>query len=431
MSPVLNEDFYRLTDRFDFRRLQWASDSNGGSKFYIKVGRRAFYCNEQLVNFINSRFNLNGDFQLKEDGHPSAWVDLSGSSTTDMRTIEHCMSLGIIERHGVAKQHGNLEHSTKGEYIRRKFNLLPSALLNKILCFTSILFSRNAALGVLLYITIICSYVIYAQPQMLFHPVDGISNGLLQIDGPGFIELFMIGLFASILHEIGHASAAARFNLKVPEIGFGFYWVLPVFFTDVTEAWLLRPSERVIINLGGVYFECIYVAALGVLALISRSPVLLLAFYIILFNVISNLVPFFRTDGYWIYSDIFGLNNLSLDVKLAYSNSFRRMFSRGHVKSFEDKRLNRPAFILYAAILPFVLSVFIYIGSVFYIKLLRGSVQTFRILYGMPSLSNFVHAMIALVYLYGLISVAVLFGKTALRKLSKLTARHQAKSHAS
>jgi putative peptide zinc metalloprotease protein len=72
-----------------------------------------------------------------------------------------------------------------------------------------------------------------------------------------FLLCLLVLYGCSILHEFGHAAAGKRFGATPGDIGFGFYFIAPVFFSDLSDVWKLPPKERIIVNLGGIYFELI------------------------------------------------------------------------------------------------------------------------------------------------------------------------------
>lgn len=117
-------------------------------------------------------------------------------------------------------------------------------------------------------------------------------------------------------HELGHATAAARFGVAPKTIGFGFYLIFPVFFTDVTNVWRLNKHQRIVVNLAGVYFQLLFSALLiGAFYLIPAAHGLtrILTGTVLsmnIFVVLYSLNPFLRNDGYWVYSDFFEIPNL-------------------------------------------------------------------------------------------------------------------------
>lgn len=117
-------------------------------------------------------------------------------------------------------------------------------------------------------------------------------------------------LLSVLFHEFGHASACVRFGARPSEIGFTLYLIFPAFYSDVTSAWELRRWQRVIIDLGGVYFQGIVGATY--LAIYRAHPwePLWLAWALIAGSMIFMLNPALKFDGYWIVADALGVTNL-------------------------------------------------------------------------------------------------------------------------
>jgi putative peptide zinc metalloprotease protein len=138
------------------------------------------------------------------------------------------------------------------------------------------------------------------------------SNALASLDltlaeAIGFYLLLALSL---LCHELGHAAVSYRNGARPAEIGFGLYLIFPAFFCNVTEAWRLPRAQRLAINLGGVYFQLLATAAITPFAVLTHSDVLDLLIASNLMSMLITLNPFFRFDGYWVYSDLFRLPNL-------------------------------------------------------------------------------------------------------------------------
>jgi len=140
-----------------------------------------------------------------------------------------------------------------------------------------------------------------------FHSLPALQTTLLAYVG------LVVGVF---FHELGHSVAALRYGMRPKGIGFGFYLVFPVFFADVTEVWALPKAKRIVINLGGVYFQGLFTLLLMAgyyalpLAWADSRELLGTIITMNLFVMLYSLNPFLRNDGYWVYSDLFGLPNL-------------------------------------------------------------------------------------------------------------------------
>ncbi len=124
------------------------------------------------------------------------------------------------------------------------------------------------------------------------------------------IYLFILLIF--VFHEAGHSSAALYFGIRTPRIGYGFYLIYPVFFTQISEAWKLQPQKRIIINLAGVYFQWIAGSIFILLDYFSIASTTMWSGIVAInfVRLLYSFVPFMKADGYWIFSDGFGLTNL-------------------------------------------------------------------------------------------------------------------------
>ncbi|TWU43038.1 hypothetical protein Q31b_20730 [Novipirellula aureliae] len=125
-------------------------------------------------------------------------------------------------------------------------------------------------------------------------------------------------ILAKILHESGHAATAKHHGIKVGDIGITFFFLAPLAYVDVTDAWRLKNRfSRIQIGLGGVYLE------LAVAAIVAWTWWLLpdgyakhLAAQVFLIvgpaTLIVNANPLLRLDGYYVVSDLVGIPNLRM-----------------------------------------------------------------------------------------------------------------------
>ena len=126
------------------------------------------------------------------------------------------------------------------------------------------------------------------------------------------IALLIYGMLtaAAIVHELGHA-AACRYGGATPgEIGFGLYLVFPAFYTDVTDSYRLGRAGRVRTDLGGLHFNALTVLVLAAAYVATGSGVLLLTALVLQFQMLQQLIPVVRFDGYYVLSDLAGVPDL-------------------------------------------------------------------------------------------------------------------------
>ncbi|HEX8303601.1 MAG TPA: hypothetical protein VF612_01875 [Jatrophihabitans sp.] len=135
-------------------------------------------------------------------------------------------------------------------------------------------------------------------------------------DRPGLLlAVFAITVVSAGFHEFGHA-AAARYGGATPgAMGAGLYLVWPAFYTDVTDSYRLGRGGRIRTDLGGLYFNALLsVAMFGVWALTGWDAVLLVI-GTQLIQMIRQLPPLVRFDGYHLLADITGVPDLFHRIK--------------------------------------------------------------------------------------------------------------------
>jgi putative peptide zinc metalloprotease protein len=135
--------------------------------------------------------------------------------------------------------------------------------------------------------------------------------GLLPYFWSGY-ALFWISLVA---HEFGHAAACARFGARPADIGIGVWFIYPALYSDVTDAWRLSRWERVIVDVGGIYFQAVVGAVFVLLFEATGWRALQVASLLVAANCLFSLNPIFKLDGYWIISDALGVTNLRTDAR--------------------------------------------------------------------------------------------------------------------
>ena len=123
-------------------------------------------------------------------------------------------------------------------------------------------------------------------------------------------------VFAKIIHELGHAFMAKRFGCRVYSMGVAFMVMVPVLFTDVSDAWRLPSrSQRLLIDAGGMLAELSLAAVATLLWSFLpdgplRSAAFMLATVTWVTTVLVNINPLMRFDGYFLLSDLLGIQNL-------------------------------------------------------------------------------------------------------------------------
>jgi putative peptide zinc metalloprotease protein len=93
-------------------------------------------------------------------------------------------------------------------------------------------------------------------------------------------------------------------------IGVGIYLVWPSFFTNVTDSYRLSRAGRLRTDLGGLYFNAVFMLALAGIYAATSAEVLLLVIALTHLEMLEQLSPLVRFDGYFILSDLVGVPDL-------------------------------------------------------------------------------------------------------------------------
>src|ERR1700743_3784194 len=76
----------------------------------------------------------------------------------------------------------------------------------------------------------------------------------------------LLCLLSVVFHELGHSSALLNAGGSPGGIGIGMFLLMPVFFANVSQIWILPKKSRIIVDLGGIYFQQIAFILFAILA---------------------------------------------------------------------------------------------------------------------------------------------------------------------
>ncbi len=200
-----------------------------------------------------------------------------------------------------------------GFWLRRR--LVPAEMVSKLALPCSVAFRPAAALAI--------------SAVIAFGAVLTLRSGLT-IDPAQFWSGFGLFLLSLLAHELGHAGACARYGAKPGDIGFTFYLLFPAFYSDVSSAWRLSRWQRVIVDLGGVYFQLLAGAFYAIAYALSLWEPLRVATVLIGGSCLFTLNPFFKFDGYWVIADALGVTNLSQQPSRIFGSLFGRILGQAH-----------------------------------------------------------------------------------------------------
>ncbi|MBZ5497262.1 MAG: efflux RND transporter periplasmic adaptor subunit [Acidobacteriia bacterium] len=127
--------------------------------------------------------------------------------------------------------------------------------------------------------------------------------------------ILMVAFTVMTIHEFGHALTLKHFGGKVEEMGLLVLYLIPGFYCNVSDAWLLKKRERMLVSCAGGFIQLVLWSwatiawrLLSPETLGSRICLITIAFSGI--QTLFNFNPLLRLDGYYLLSDYLEVPNL-------------------------------------------------------------------------------------------------------------------------
>lgn len=206
-----------------------------------------------------------------------------------------------------------------------KFNFLTEKWIKGICFFTRFLFNRYLAVFMLLFF-IVTKFYQYLLTNFQMVKVEELSFRDLLL-------FYLVSIFVMLFHELGHAGGCLKYGARCKHIGLGVYYIFIAFFADISSAWTLERKKRVMVDLGGVYFQLIIANILFVIYLFFPSPLVIAGFVVNDLTICLNLFPFGRFDGFWVFSDLFGFTNLYGEMRNSLGYFWGKLMKKEPVPS--------------------------------------------------------------------------------------------------
>lgn len=128
---------------------------------------------------------------------------------------------------------------------------------------------------------------------------------------PGLLlAVIAVTVLSAGFHEFGHAAAAQKGGATPGVMGAGFYLIWPAFYTDVTDSYRLGRAGRIRTDLGGLYFNAIVTVLSVVCWWLSGYDAILLIVATQILQMLRQLLPLVRFDGYHVLADVTGVPDL-------------------------------------------------------------------------------------------------------------------------
>ena len=182
------------------------------------------------------------------------------------------------------------------------------AITRRITAPFAALFHRAIVVPVLIAFVATCFWVLFRH---------GLASGTRQaFDSPELLlAVFGLTVLSAGWHEFGHAAACRAAGATPGAMGAGLYLVWPAFYTDVDDAYRLDRWGRLKVDLGGLYFNAVVAVAVMGAWLALGVDALLLVVATQLLQMLRQLAPVIRADGYHILADLVGVPDLFHHIK--------------------------------------------------------------------------------------------------------------------
>ncbi|HUP99775.1 MAG TPA: hypothetical protein VM093_04880 [Aeromicrobium sp.] len=172
----------------------------------------------------------------------------------------------------------------------------------------TVLFNPVIAVAVLALLAIVSWWVLFDK---------GLASATNQAFArPGLLLLVIaVTVVSAGFHEFGHAAAARRAGAQPGVMGAGLYLIWPAFYTDVTDSYRLGRRGRVLTDLGGLYFNAIVAVGITGVWWLTHYDALLLIVATQILQMVRQLIPLVRFDGYHVLADLTGVPDLFHRIK--------------------------------------------------------------------------------------------------------------------
>ena len=229
-------------------------------------------------------------------------------SADNVRTLvdEQLRPLGLLTRSDGSQP--ELKRSNPLLGLRFRYAITDPDRTNRLTAPFALLFTPVVLLPVLAAFGLVCWWVFFEK---------GLASATYQaFEHPGLLLLvFVVTVLSAGFHEFGHA-AAARYGGSTPGVmGAGLYLVWPAFYTDVTDSYRLGRGGRVRTDLGGLYFNALVAVAITGVWWLTTYDALLLVVATQILQMIRQLTPLVRFDGYHVLADVTGVPDLFHRIK--------------------------------------------------------------------------------------------------------------------
>lgn len=274
--------------------------------------------------------------------------------TTELESKKEYPPLSEVQKKLLDEKFNEWGFFEKAELSKKKelsnlviFELKPEHRFNHIIKLFKYLISPVGAF--LVIVSVVLAYISIGVSQ------DRIMNEVtyVKLSLGGIVVIYAITFISSCIHEFCHEAACYKYTGETGKWGMKLFYLLPAFFCDVSNMYMTSSRRK-----------CAYISAAGLLSNVvigntaiiiygfveNSSELLLWIFVINLCNIILNLIPFAKYDGYWILKSITGIDNLyDKSVSLVYMMTLNpEQYRKLHMNVIRKMLMTLYGIIIYA-----------------------------------------------------------------------------------
>ncbi len=279
----------------------------------------------------------------KVDNVDDAYKLISDASKINVPVEKVEEVVGFFKNNGLFEGTDDVDKVKKTKDLWGKITIIPAKVVNKF-SWLSTLFDKNV-MAVVAAGEIVCFTYFF-----ITYDSQTIISDLWKLNTWELLICILAIMLFGLIHEFGHSVALISKGQKAGAIGMGVYLYMPVFYSNVTNAWKLKRMQRVCVDVGGIYFQALGISIIYLLTnLIDSGSFIKCSIIISALQIIGNFNPFIKMDGYWIICDLLGVSNpYSIIVE-----GIKNIFTKGKKKTeFVDMKLGvKCTFFVYAVLI--------------------------------------------------------------------------------
>lgn len=249
----------------------------------------------------------------------------------------------------------------------------PEPLLRRIEPWTRGLFHRVTIAACMLLIGLAVLLVTLRWDTLLRRLPDATTLGGLS----NLLPLAITFVLIKLLHELGHVLACRHFGGECHELGVQVLLFVPLFYGDVTDAWMVASRRaRMAISAAGIFVELVLASIATLLWWFSVPGLLNSAFLNVMLvcsvnTLLFNGNPLLRYDGYYVLADLLNVPNLAQQARQALLSLWARWLTGDRDEEFEPTSPRWWMLVVYGS-LSAVYRLFVTVGIVWFLHHVFG-----------------------------------------------------------